>query len=221
MKKGRVLLIIQLFVIILAGVIAKDSYYSIVVAAIGVVFNLLVSFNLPQGFLAGIVYALTNGILSWQTGAYASCIFMLILQAPMAAYSYLSWKKKKEKTDQIMRKMTGKGVGMLAAVMLLGGIVLFFLLPAPNGRELGTALDAAFFVCSVAACLQLAFCYKSAYLITFLSGFGGTLLWGWKMLERGTGLSLAAFYLIVLINSLIAVWMQYFPISEKHQEKEI
>ena len=77
MKKGRVLLSIQLFVIILAGVIAKDSYYSIVVAAIGVVFNLLVSFNLPQGFLAGIVYALTNGILSWQTGAYASCIFTL------------------------------------------------------------------------------------------------------------------------------------------------
>lgn len=211
MKKQRFLLIFQLVVIVLAGVLSKDSFYSVAIAAIGVVFNLLVSLNVPQGFLAGIVYALTNGVLSWQTGAYASGIFMFVLQAPMAAYSYFSWKKKKEKTDQIMRSMTRKGTGLLVASMLAGWLIMFFLLPASDGgRGIGTVLDAAFFVFSVAACLQLAFCYKSAYLVTLLSGLGGTLLWGWKMFEQGTGLSLAAFYLIVLINSVIAVRMQYF-----------
>ena len=211
MRKEKFLLIFQLVVIILAGVISKDSFYSVVVAAIGVVFNLMVSLNIPQGFLAGMVYALTNGVLSWQTGAYASGIFMFVLQAPMAAYSYLSWKKKKEETDQIMRRMTRKGTGLLVASMLAGWLVMFFLLPASDGgRGIGTVLDAAFFVFSVAACLQLAFCYKSAYLVTLLSGLGGTLLWGWKMFEKGTGLSLAVFYLIVLVNSVIAVRMQYF-----------
>lgn len=107
--------------------------------------------------------------------------------------------------------MTQKGTGLLTVSMLAGWFVMFFLLPASDGgRGIGMALDAAFFVFSVAACLQLAFCYKSAYLVTLLSGLGGTLLWGWKMLEKGTGLSLAAFYLIVLINSVIAVQMQYF-----------
>mgnify|MGYP000052021184 CR=1 FL=1 len=211
MRKKKFLLIFQLVVIILAGVISKDSFYFVVVAAIGVVFNLMVSLNIPQGFLAGMVYALTNGVLSWQTGAYASGIFMFVLQAPMAAYSYLSWKKKKEKTDQIMRCMTRKGTGLLTVSMLAGWFVMFFLLPASDGgRGIGIALDVALYVFSVAACLQLAFCYKSAYLVTLLSGLGGTLLWGWKMLEKGTGLSLAAFYLIVLINSVIAVQMQYF-----------
>ena len=211
MRKEKFLLIFQLVVIILAGVISKDSFYSVLVAAIGVVFNLMVSLNIPQGFLAGIVYALTNGVLSWQAGAYASGIFMFVLQAPMAAYSYLSWKKKKEETDQIMRRMTRKGTGLLVAAMLAGWLVMFFLLPASDGgRGIGTVLDAAFFVFSVAACLQLAFCYKSAYLVTLLSGLGGTLLWGWKMFEKGTGLSLAVFYLIVLVNSVIAVRMQYF-----------
>ena len=110
-----------------------------------------------------------------------------------------------------MRRMTRKGTGLLVASMLAGWLVMFFLLPASDGgRGIGTVLDAAFFVFSVAACLQLAFCYKSAYLVTLLSGLGGTLLWGWKMFEKGTGLSLAVFYLIVLVNSVIAVRMQYF-----------
>ena len=211
MKKERFLLIFQLAVIILAGVISKDSFYSVSVAAIGVVFNLLVSLNVPQGFLAGIVYALANGFLSWRTGAYASCAFMFLLQTPMAAYSYLSWKKKKEEADQIMRHMTRKGTWLLVGCMLGGWFVTFFLLPASDGgRGIGSILDAAFFIFSVTACLQLAFCYKSAYLVTLLSGLGGTLLWGWKMFDKGTGLSLAVFYLIVLVNSVIAVRIQYF-----------
>ena len=120
-------------------------------------------------------------------------------------------KKKKEETDQIMRCMTRKGTGLLTVSMLAGWFVMFFLLPVSGGsRGIGTVLDAAFFVFSVAACLQLAFCYKSAYLVTLLSGLGGTLLWGWKMFEKGTGVSLAVFYLIVLVNSVIAVRMQYF-----------
>ena len=222
MKKQKFLLIFQLAVIILAGVISKDSFYSVMVAAIGVVFNLFVSLNMPQGFLAGILYALTNGALSWQTGAYASCAFMFLLQAPMAAYSYLSWKKKKEETDQIMRHMTRKGTGMLAGSMLIGWLVIFFLLPVSDGgRGIGAALDAAFFVFSMAACLQLAFCYKSAYLVTMLSGLGGTLLWSWKMFEGGSGLSLAVLHLIVLINSLIAVQMQYFSEKKKVHCEEL
>ena len=97
MRKKKFLLIFQLVVIILAGVISKDSFYFVVVAAIGVVFNLMVSLNIPQGFLAGMVYALTNGVLSWQTGAYASAFLCLFSRHPWQPTAIFPGKRKRRR----------------------------------------------------------------------------------------------------------------------------
>lgn len=213
------LLATQLIIVFITGIVSKDSGFSIIIALVGVVFNLLVSLNLAYGFLFGAVYALANGIVSYTTGAYASFVFMIILQMPMAVYSFATWKKKKALSDKIMKRMTCRQLIVLALFMITLGLVMFWVLSALSGNKgIGILVDDIFFVFSVTACLLLAFCFKNAYIVTLLSGVGGTTLWLYQALTVGNGISIAAFYLVVTVNSIIAVRHQYYTVSKREMQ---
>ena len=210
-RRYLILLILQLAFIFTAGMISKDSNISIMIALIGVAFNFLVSLNIPYGFLFGVIYAIANGVISFYSSAYASFAFMIFLQAPMAAYSFIAWKKKKTLSDKIMKIMTYPQMIVFIILLFLAGNRIFLILFFITGKiEIGRVFDVIFFLFSAAACLLLAFCFKSAYIITLLSGIGGTMLWLYHTLADGTGFSLCIFYFIVAINSIIAVHDQYF-----------
>lgn len=211
-KKHIALLIVQFAAVMASGVISGDTAYAIVNAAVGVVFNFLVSLNFSAGFIFGFIYAVTNGILAYQTKVYAAFAFMIFLQAPMAIYSFIKWHGKKQ-TDIKMKVMNRKQIALLCSFMLLLGFVMYFVLNRLNSSSV--IFDDVFFVFSVTACLLLAFYYKNAYVITMLSGLFGTALWSYQYFETRQGLSVAVFYLIVLINSIIAVFQQYKSIPEK------
>lgn len=211
-KKHIVLLIIQFAAVIASGVISGDTAYAIVNAVIGVVFNCLVSLNFSAGFIFGFIYAVTNGILAYQTKVYATFAFMIFLQAPMAIYSFIKWYSKKQ-ADIKMKVMNKKQIALLCSFMLLLGFVMYFVLNRLKSSSV--IFDDFFFVFSVTACLLLAFYYKNAYVITMLSGLFGTVLWSFQYFETRQGLSVAVFYFIVLINSIIAVFQQYKSIPEK------
>lgn len=68
--------------------IGGDTLFALVTALIGITFNFMVSMNFAPGFLFGFVYAVCNGILAWQTKVYATFVFMIFMQAPMALYSF-------------------------------------------------------------------------------------------------------------------------------------
>lgn len=211
-KKHIVLLIIQFAAVIASGVISGDTAYAIVNAVIGVVFNCLVSLNFSAGFIFGFIYAVTNGILAYQTKVYATFAFMIFLQAPMAIYSFVKWHSKKQ-ADIKMKVMNKKQIALLCSFMLLLGFIMYFVLNRLNSSSV--IFDDFFFVFSVTACLLLAFYYKNAYVITMLSGLFGTVLWSFQYFETRQGLSVAVFYFIVLINSIIAVFQQYKSIPRK------
>lgn len=88
------------------------------------------------------------------------------------------------------------------------GVIMYFVLSLLNSSSV--IFDDIFFVFSVTACMMLAFYYKNAYIITLLSGLFGTILWTVQYFDTQQGLSVAVFYLIVLINSIVAVYRQYF-----------
>lgn len=212
-KKQFALLIVQLGAVIAADLISGDTLYAGTNAVIGVAFNFLVSLNFPVGFIFGFVYAVTNGILAFQTQVYATFAFMIFLQAPMAVYSYVKWKKAKSSTGGQMKIMTRKQLVLLVSLMAMLGLVMYAVL-----RALGSSsviFDDIFFVCSVSACLLLAMYFKNAYIITLFSGLFGTVLWTVQYFKTNQGLSVAVFYLIVFINSCIAVYQQYKPIHRK------
>lgn len=211
-KKHIVLLIIQFAEVIASGVISGDTAYAIVNVVIGVVFNCLVSLNFSAGFIFGFIYAVTNGILAYQTKVYATFAFMIFLQAPMAIYSFIKWHSKKQ-ADIKMKVMNKKQIALLCSFMLLLGFIMYFVLNRLNSSSV--IFDDFFFVFSVTACLLLAFYYKNAYVITMLSGLFGTVLWSFQYFETRQGLSVAVFYFIVLINSIIAVFQQYKSILGK------
>ncbi len=172
--------------------------------------------NIASGFLFGFVYAVCNGILAWQTNVYATFVFMIFMQAPMALYSLRKWHGKKKETEAIMKKMDRREL----TSMVVGAIVLFVImtgiLSAINGAFNANVLfDTFFFVCSVTACIGLAACYKNAYIVNLGSGIGGTILWLYKAITMETGISMAVFFAIVALNSALAVQQQYGKSSRR------
>lgn len=206
-KKWTLLLIVQCLLVVLTGFFSGDTWMSCATSVIGIAFNFLVSIHRPIGFLFGFVYALANGFLSFQGEVYATFVFMIFLQAPMSIYSFLTWKKREKQGAASMKKMKWPWVLAMAAAMALCGAGVMAVL-AKTGSP-AAAPDAVFFVFSVTACLLLAFCYRNAYLVTLLSGLGGVILWTGQMIAGKPGLSVAAFYMIVAVNSIIAVYQQY------------
>lgn len=219
-KKNYVLLAIQVIMIAAAGLWGGDTPFALLTALIGIVFNFLVSVNLAPGFLFGFVYAVCNGILAWQTDVYATFAFMIFMQAPMSLYSFRKWSSRKQEGDAIMKAMSGRQVLRMLAGMTGLGIVMLGVLAALNGAmNSGVFFDAVFFVCSVTACIGLAACCKNAYIVNLVGGTGGALLWGWKAVTMGTGISMAVFFAIVALNSAIGVYQQYFKESEQFNGK--
>lgn len=212
-KKHIMLLALQLVAVISAGLVSGDTAYASVNAVIGVVFNFLVSLNFPAGFIFGFVYAVTNGLLAFRTNVYATFVFMIFMQAPMAIYSFIKWHKKKNSEDSRMKIMSKKQIVMLIFFMAILGVVMYFVLNALNSSSV--IFDDIFFVCSVSACILLAMYFKNAYIITLFSGLFGTVLWTVQYLKTSQGLSVAVFYFIVFVNSLIAVYQQYKPTLKK------
>lgn len=212
-KKHIALLFLQLGAVGISGFASGDTAYASVNATIGVAFNFLVSLNYPVGFLFGFLYAITNGILAFHTKVYATFAFMIFLQAPMAIYSFIKWRDKKSNIESRMKIMNKKQLIMLGVFMISLGFIMYFVLKLLNSSIV--IFDDVFFVCSVTSCLLLAMYYKNAYVITLFSGLFGTVLWLVQYFKTNQGLSVALFYLIVLINSLIAVCQQYKSIFKR------
>ena len=194
-KKKYIVLLLQIAAVAAAGVIGGDTLFALVTALIGITFNFMVSMNFAPGFLFGFVYAVCNGILAWQTKVYATFVFMIFMQAPMALYSFWKWRGEKKQTETIMRKMNRREL----SVTVLGAMVLFGIIAAVLSRVNGTLdinvfFDTFFFVCSAIACIGLAACYKTAYIVNLGSGIGGTILWVFKAVTMGTGISVAVFF---------------------------
>ena len=206
-KKQMILLVLQLAAVIISGFISGDTLYASANAVIGVIFNFLVSLNFPVGFIFGFVYAITNGILAFHTKVYATFLFMIFLQAPMAIYSFIKWHRKKSSVESEMKIMNKKQLALLGAFMISLGFIMYFVLKKLNSSSV--IFDDIFFVCSVSACLLLAMYFRNAYIVTLFSGLFGTVLWVVQYFSTHQGLSVAVFYCIVLINSIIAVCRQY------------
>lgn len=133
-KKKYIVLLLQIAAVAAAGVIGGDTLFALVTALIGITFNFMVSMNFAPGFLIGFVYAICNGILAWQTKIYATFVFMIFMQAPMALYSFWKWRGKKKQTETIMRKMNRRELSFT----VLGAMILFGIIAAVLSKVNGT-----------------------------------------------------------------------------------
>lgn len=204
--KLPILMIIQITIILTVGLIANDVWYSIVVSVIGITFNMLVSLKKSIGFLVGFIYAIGSGIIAFNDAIYATFVFMIVLQAPMAIYSFISWRKNSTNNNPL-KIMNHKQFSILCIAMILLAVAMYFILRELNSSNV--VCDAIFFVFSVSACLLLAFRYKNAFIVTLLSGLGGTALWLYQSIVTNIGISLAVFYIIVSVNSIYAIYTNY------------
>lgn len=219
-KKHTFLLILQLLAVAGAGAASNDTAFVTINALIliGVIFNFLVSLNVPVGFIFGFAYAVTNGIIAFKTKVYATFAFMIFMQAPMAVYSFVKWNNKKSNGEKNMSVMNKKQLSLLSLFMILLGTIMYFILSML--RSGNVIFDDIFFVFSVSACLLLAMYFKNAYIITLLSGLFGTVLWSIQYFTINQRLSVAVFYFIALISSVIAVCQKYNILNDRSKSNE-
>lgn len=205
--KQMLTLLAQIIVIVIVGVVTKDIWYSIAISVLGISFNFLVAINNPIGFIFGTLYAITQGIMAYYTAIYATFGFMICIQAPMAIYTFIAWHKKKKASASIMKPMPIKVAAITLALMAVGTVAVFFILKALKSKSI--IVDLIFFMFSICACILLALRYKNAYFLTLFSGLGGTALWIYQAITTKQGITLAVFYAIASLNSVVAVYQQY------------
>lgn len=201
------LLSVQTVAIITVGIAVKDVWYKIIISLLGLGFNFFTSNGKRFGFLFGCAYALTYSAMAFSERIYASAVFMLFIQLPVALYSFISWKKSQSKGEVKLKKLTVKQsivVGILFFISIAG---IYFILNAVKSN--GPLLDAVFFSITLLSCVLLAFYYRSAYLFVALSGVAGTAVWAYQLIVNNTGASVLTLYVFVLINALSAIKQQY------------
>ena len=86
-NKEIILITLQVLIIVLSGILVRDEFYRIIISAAGIAFNFLVCSGKRFGFVVGMLYAVSYGIMSYFDEIYASCVFMLLIQFPSAIIS--------------------------------------------------------------------------------------------------------------------------------------
>lgn len=205
-KKIYILGIVQVLIILLAGILVKDVWYKIIISIMGILFNALVSIGKRQGFIVGVCYAILYGLMSYAEGLYASAIFMLLVQVPMGMISFSTWKKQNSDKTVTMDSLSTKARVSWSAMLVFSNIIIFFILKKVNGS--GAIFDSFFFATSLISCILLSQKKKEAYFVIMLSGLGGTALWLYQLVTTSDGISVLLLNFFVCINAVKGLYIQ-------------
>ena len=93
-NKEIILITVQVLIIVLSGILVRDEFYRIIISAVGIAFNYLVCSGKRFGFVVGMLYAVSYGIMSYFDEIYSSCVFMLLIQFQSAIISFITWNKQ-------------------------------------------------------------------------------------------------------------------------------
>lgn len=198
---------IQLIAILAVGLAVHDVWYKILISVLGIGFNFFTCYGKRIGFLMGAAYALAYTAMGFSEQIYATAIFMLLIQVPMAVYTYITWGKPQKKEALQLKKLTTKQIVAFGMAFPLSILLIYCVLHALGSN--GPLLDALFFSITLMSCILLACYYRCAYLFVGLSGLAGIVLWSYQMIANGAGASLLVLYLCVFVNSLGAIRAQY------------
>ncbi len=208
LNRKSIFLLFQIAVIIGVGIAVNDVWYKIVISLLGLGFNFFTSAGKRFGFLFGCAYAVTYSAMAFSENIYASAVFMLFVQLPLAFYSYIKWKSNQSKSNTVLKKLNKKQSFATGISFPVSVAVIYCILNALNSN--GPFLDAVFFSITLVSCVLLALYYRSAYLFVALSGVAGTAFWGYQLVVNHTGASVLTLYFFVFLNALTAIKQQYF-----------
>lgn len=211
-KKNLIVLAIQLLGICTAGILSGDMWYQMLLSIFGLGFNFFTCFGKRFGFLLGAVYALLYAVMGFGNKIYATAIFMLLVQLPVAVATYFRWNKITGPDEPKMKKFSYRQSAVLIIASLVCAAVIYFVLYMFKSN--GPLTDSIFFTITLISCVLLERYYRCAYLFVGLSGIAGIALWSYQLIVNHTGLSLLALYICVFINSLSAVKNHYLVIDK-------
>ena len=131
-NKEIILITLQVLIIVLSGILVRDEFYRIIISAAGIAFNFLVCSGKRFGFVVGMLYAVSYGIMSYFDEIYASCVFMLLIQFPSAIISFITWNKQEDNSVKMQRVSSLKRI-YIALAFIFSFIIAYMLLKYVDG----------------------------------------------------------------------------------------
>ncbi len=227
--KGRLLhtlyLVFQLAVIVPVGLAMGEAWYTIVTAALGVLYTGLTSAGDRRGFCIGWVYVLLYAYTSWTEQLFATAVFLALFLFPMMIVSFVSWGRHKKGGEVSARAMTVKQRALLAvftAVFVAGLTAVLYVVKSAQPFN-----DAVFFAVSAVAAVLILLRFCEMWWLSLLSCLVGCVMWSIAVGGGSTQWCILLLNVFSLLNSIFGIvkWLKMnkkqTAEAEKPAEEEV
>lgn len=186
---------------VIVGILFKQPHYEIITGVIADIYLILVSFKKRCGFIFGMLYAITYGIVLFFSKLYANAGFSLLFLLPVTLLSYIKWHKNQE--DQIKRLALKQWL-LCVLAFLSATLLLYLILRAINGAQ--PLLDATVFSLSILTCSLMVAKYTECWILNIIVNIFNIVMWSIQFVDTGAGLNMIAlqiFSLLISLNGII------------------
>ena len=194
----------------ICGIVAfinANIWYNYVVCFSGIFFVVLNNFKLPISFIAGIIYSISYGILSFCNSIYGDCMFNFLYSLPVCIYGIIRWirnanykafKQIQVKRMSILKSMTCIILPYVVSIAFFGSILKYF-------NDISPFLD-AFTTCSqILGLILLVFGFCEAWIIFMLNNIASISLWYIAYRNNASNMPMMFMYLVYFLNSVIGL----------------
>lgn len=164
-------------------VLMKDTLFGFTVFITGVLCVVLAAKGNLMSYVFGMYNTFGYAYLAYVNGLFGEVLLNLLFFVPMNVIGFYMWRKNTQTSGKLtMRKMKLGGLLLVAAICVLGSVLLGFGLSFIPGQN-SPYIDAMTTVLSVVATLLMVRRFKEQWLVYIVLNMFTVLLWVIRMLD--------------------------------------
>ncbi|TYP69541.1 nicotinamide riboside transporter PnuC [Paenibacillus methanolicus] len=183
-------------------VITKDSVFGFTVFITGVLCVVLAAKGNLMSYVFGMYNTLGYAYLAYVNGLFGEVALNLLFFVPMNVVGFYMWRSHRRGGKLAMRQMGLNGLLLVAAICLIGSLLLGFglsFIPEQNSPY----IDAATTALSVVATILMVRRFKEQWLVYIVLNLFTVLLWVIRLLDgSGDGWLMIVMWSAYLVNAV-------------------
>lgn len=208
------------------SVVRQQSFVKTLPTLITLAVQILLSRVNRFGFLIGGINALIYGISYFDEGLYFSCLFTVLISAPIQIYSFLNWSKKQISADRTELKVLALKKRIVVIVLtLIGWLSVYFGLRDFFANAQLPIFDSFHFTVGIIVSLLAAFRYLESQYLSMVSSCTALLMWIMICMNTPSNINyliISCYNLFMIVKAVINWTKQYLQDkNEKELENEI
>lgn len=181
----------------------KDSVTGIISAVTGVACVVCTGKGKLSAYVFGTVNVVLYAVISFQAKYYGEVMLNILYYFPMEFYGFAVWKRHMNaQTHEVKkRKMTGKGLLILAIAVLAGTVSYGWILQAIGGTL--PFVDALSTVVSVVAMIVSVRMYREQWLLWIIVDAVTVVMWAIAFSNGNDSVATLLMWVVYLLNAVI------------------